>query len=343
MAQREHRQIYPQPGWVEHDPMEILERLAQVTAEAMELARIDSADVAAIGITNQRETAVVWDRQTGWPLYNAIVWQDTRTQGDIEALARQGGADRFRAKTGLPLATYFSASKIRWILDHVSGVRAMANEGRAALGTLDSWMIWNLTGGVHGGLHVTDVTNASRTLLMNLRTLRWDDELLAAFDIPRRMLPTILPSSNPDGFGTVRAVAERLTGVRICGVLGDQQAALAGQGCNAPGLCKNTYGTGCFVLLHTGDSPVQSKSGLITTVAYQQAGKPPQYALEGSIAVTGALVQWLRDDLKIISASSEIEALAASVRDNGGVYFVPAFSRLFTPRWRPMRGERSWD
>ncbi|HYO08243.1 MAG TPA: glycerol kinase GlpK [Tepidisphaeraceae bacterium] len=338
VAQKEHRQIYPRPGWVEHDASEIWQRAQEVVSEAVAASRASGrGEIAAVGITNQRETAVVWDRRTGRPLHNAIVWQDTRTQDLCDALAREGGAgpDRFRPKTGLPLATYFSATKLRWILDRVPGARAAGERGDALFGTVDSWLIWNLTGGASGGQHVTDVTNASRTLLMNLATLDWDDELLSAFHVPRAMLPRITSSSVPgDGFGATRADGPLGAELPVCGNLGDQQAALVGQACFTPGDCKNTYGTGCFMLLHTGDRAVASKAGLLTTVGYRFGDEPAAYALEGSIAVTGALVQWLRDNLKIISASPEIEPLAASVTDNGGVYFVPAFSGLFAPRWR---------
>src|SRR5277367_588828 len=324
MAQREHRQIYPQPGWVEHDPMDILGNTRAVIAEALRDANLTSHDLAAIGITNQRETTVLWDRATGAPVHNALVWQDTRVDPLVAEYARAGGQDRFRAATGLPLASYFSGLKLRWLLDNVPGARARAQAGDLAFGTIDSWLLWNLT-----GKHLTDVTNASRTQLMNLGTLDWDPALLAAFGIPRAVLPKIVASSAHLATGR-----GELDGVPIAGILGDQQAALVGQTCFAPGEAKNTYGTGCFLLLNTGTTPVASTSGLITTVAYRLGDSPACYALEGSIAVTGALVQWLRDNLGLIGSSAEIEALAASVEDNGGVYFVPAFSGLYAPYWR---------
>jgi glycerol kinase len=328
--QREHRQIYPQAGWVEHDPLEILQRSTEVIRAALDGAGIAPADLAAIGVTNQRETTVIWDRTTGVPIHNALVWQDTRTAGIVAELAAAGGPDRFRATTGLPLATYFSGPKVGWILDHVTGARRRAEDGDLLFGTIDSWLIWNLTGGPRGGVHVTDVTNASRTLLMNLQTLDWDEATRQALDIPRAMLPRIASSS--EVYGT--AVGE-LAGVLIAGDLGDQQAALFGQTCFAAGEAKNTYGTGCFMLVNTGSRPFSSASGLLTTVAYQLGPRSPAaYALEGSIAVAGAVVRWLRDNLGLIGASDEIEALASSVPDNGGVYFVPAFSGLFAPYWR---------
>jgi glycerol kinase len=330
-AQKEHLQIFPQPGWVEHDAMEIWQRTQEVIREACLRANIRKGDIAAVGITNQRETTVVWDRHTGKPYCNAIVWQDTRTKEICDDLARDGGQDRFRAKTGLPLATYFSGPKIRWLLDHCAGVRSAAEKRDAIVGTIDSWLIWNLTGGAH---HVTDVTNASRTMLMNLATLDWDDELLRIFNIPRQMLPRITSSSDPAGWGTTPSDSCFGEAIPICGNLGDQQAALVGQACFNPGESKNTYGTGCFVLLNTGTTPVQSKHGLLTTVAYKRGTEPAHYALEGSIAVTGSLVQWLRDNLGLIAKSSDVEALAQTVTDNGGVYFVPAFSGLFAPYWR---------
>jgi glycerol kinase len=328
-AQREHRQIYPKPGWVEHDPVEILLNTESLMSEAMLRAGAKSGDIAACGITNQRETTVVWRKRDGQPIYNAVVWQDTRTQAICDALAREGGADRFRQKTGLPLATYFSATKLKWILDNVADARRLVSKGELLFGTIDSWLIWNLTGS-----HVIDVTNASRTLLMNLHTLDWDDELLKAFDIPRSVLPKIVSSSSPDGFGHTLKDGPFEAPVSICGDLGDQQAALVGQGCFTPGECKNTYGTGCFMLLNTGPAPVQSKSGLLTTVAYRFGNDPAVYALEGSVAIAGALVQWLRDNLGIIATSKDVESLAAAVPDNGDVYFIPAFSGLFAPRWR---------
>jgi glycerol kinase len=329
LDQREHRQIYPQAGWVEHDPLEILERSNQVIQGALARAGIVAADLAAIGISNQRETTVIWDRATGQPIHNAIVWQDTRTVAIVAELAASGGADRFRASSGLPLATYFSGPKIRWILDQVAGARQRAEAGDLLFGTIDSWLIWQLTGGPKGGVHVTDVTNASRTLLMDLRTLDWNPDVVAALDLPPHLLPRIASSSEVYGIAT-----GALAGVPISGNLGDQQAALFGQTCFTAGEAKNTYGTGCFMLVNTGALAVPSASGLLTTVAYRLGGQPPVYALEGSIAVAGALVRWLRDNLGLISSSDEIEALARSVDDNGGVYFVPAFSGLFAPYWR---------
>jgi glycerol kinase len=325
VAQKEHEQIFPQAGWVEHDPAEIWRRTRDVIAEAMELRGLRPADLAAVGITNQRETTVVWERATGRAVYNALVWQDTRVDQYIPELERSGGPGRFRAKTGLPVATYFSALKIRWILDHVDGVRARAEAGELCFGNIDTWLLWNLTGGVHA----TDCTNASRTQLMNLDTLDWDPELLDGFGIPAAMLPRILSSS--EVYGT--AQLEAIQGVPIAGILGDQQAALVGQTCFHTGEAKNTYGTGCFLLLNTGERPVQSKHGLLTTVAYRMGTQPAVYALEGSVAITGALVQWIRDNLGLISQSSEIESLARTVKDNGGVYFVPAFSGLYAPYW----------
>jgi glycerol kinase len=333
-AQREHRQIYPRPGWVEHDPMEILSRTQEVTAQAVAQTGARPGEVAAVGITNQRETVVVWDVRTGQPLCPAIVWQDTRTKDLCDRLAADGGPDRFRDATGLPLATYFSGPKIRWLLDNVPAVRTAAEAGTARAGTIDSWLIWNLTGGPAGGAHVTDVTNASRTMLMNLRTLEWDERLLAAFGVPRDLLPRIVPSIDPTGWGSTRADGPFGAAVRVCGALGDQQAALVGQACFEPGESKNTYGTGCFMLLNTGDKLVASTQGLLTTVAYRVAGRPAVYALEGSIAIAGSLVQWLRDNLGLIRTSAEVETLARTVSDNGGVYLVPAFSGLFAPHWR---------
>jgi glycerol kinase len=329
VAQRDHRQILPQPGWVEHDPLEIMARVDEIALGAMAAAGVTPSELAAVGITNQRETTIVWDRATGQPVCNAIVWQDTRTAGICDELAREGGQDRLRAKTGLPLATYFSGPKIRWILDNVPGARARAEAGELLFGTVDTWCIWNLTGGPHGGLHVTDVTNASRTLLLDLETLQWADELLGLLRIPRAMLPDIRSSS--EIYGTAVGC---LAGVPIAGDLGDQQAALFGHAGFRPGDAKNTYGTGCFALLNTGITPVRSRHGLITTVGYRVADQPAVYCLEGSIAIAGALVQWLRDNLGLISTSEEVEALARTVPDNGGVYFVPAFSGLFAPYWR---------
>ena len=339
IEQVEHRQIYPRPGWVEHDPLEILARCREVIRGGLARAGIGAGDLAAVGIANQRETTVVWDRRTGQPVYNAIVWQDTRTDGFIAELARDGGQDRFRSRVGLPLATYFSGPKIRWVLDNVPGARARAEAGDLLFGTIDSWVMWNLTGGAAGagtgsgrsaeGVHVTDVSNASRSMLMNLRTLDWDADMLAVMGVPRSMLPSIRASSEVYG----EAVGD-LAGVPGAGDLGDQQAALFGQTCFEPGEVKNTYGTGCFMLLNTGTEPVASKSGLLTTLGYRIGTEPARYALEGSIAIAGALVQWLRDNMGLIRSSDEIETLARTVDDNGGVYFVPAFSGLFAPYWR---------
>jgi glycerol kinase len=330
-GQREHRQIFPRAGWVEHDATEIRDNTAAVVAEALDAAGAGAADVAAIGITNQRETAVIWDRATGEPIANAIVWQDTRTQAAVDALAADGGVDRFRASTGLPLATYFSATKIAWLLDAVDGARSRAESGELAFGTTDSWLLWNLTGGPRGGVHATDVTNASRTLLMSLETLDWDDDLLAAFGIPRALLPVIRSSSEVYG-----EVADGpLAGVPVAGILGDQQAATFGQAAFEAGGSKNTYGTGNFLIANTGTEIVHSANGLITTVAYRLGDEPPRYALEGSIAVTGSLIQWLRDNLGFFENAADVEELALSVPDTGGVAFVPAFSGLFAPYWRP--------
>ncbi len=327
--QKEHEQIYPKPGWVEHDPMEIWTRSVEVIRGALAKAGIAASDLAAVGVTNQRETTVVWDRRSGKPVHNAIVWQDTRTDRIIGEFAKDGGQDRLRAKVGLPLATYFSGPKVKWVLDNVEGARARAEAGDLMFGNIDTWCIWNLTGGVDGGVHVTDVTNASRTMLMNLETLDWDPEILKLMGIPRSMLPAIKASSAVYG----RAVGD-LAGVPVAGDLGDQQAALFGQTCFSAGEAKNTYGTGCFMLLNTGTKAVPSKSGLLTTLGYKIGDQPAVYALEGSIAITGALVQWLRDNLGMIKTSPEIEELAKTVDDNGGVYFVPAFSGLFAPYWK---------
>jgi glycerol kinase len=326
-AQKEHQQIYPRAGWVEHDPEEIWFRTGQVVDEAMRSSGLAPGDLAAIGIANQRETTVVWDRETGRPVTNALVWQDTRVAEAVSEFARVGGPDRFRAKTGLPLATYFSALKIRWILDNVPGIRERAEAGGVLFGNIDTYLAWHLTG---GALHVTDCTNASRTQLMDLATLDWDPELLSAFGIPRAMLPEIRSSSEVYGSATLEAIR----GVPIAGILGDQQAALVGQACFRPGEAKNTYGTGCFLLMNTGAKAVQSKCGLLTTVAFRMGGEAPCYALEGSVAITGALVQWLRDNFGLIRTSPEVEALACTVEDNGGVYFVPAFSGLYAPYWQ---------
>jgi glycerol kinase len=323
-AQKEHRQIFPQPGWVEHDPEEIFHATCEVIAEALSRADLRPSDLAAIGVANQRETAVVWERDTGRPLHNAIVWMDARTEGLVLEMARAGGADRFRAKTGLPLATYFSALKWRWLLDHPPEARRRAENGDLLFGTIDSWLAWRLT-----GRHVTDVTNASRTQLMNLATLDWDESLLAAFDLPRAALPEIRSSSE------ILAMAGRpLAGVPLAGLLGDQHAALLGQACLRPGQAKNTYGTGCFLLMNSGETPFPSQAGLLTTLGYKLGDAKAVYALEGSVAIAGALVQWLRDNLGLIQAAGEIEALAASAPDNGDVYFVPAFSGLYAPYWR---------
>ncbi len=327
--QQEHAQIYPRPGWVEHSPDEIWERTRTVIRDGLRKGNIAPGDITAIGITNQRETTVVWDRTTGKPYYNAIVWQDTRTDQICNQLAHEGGQDRFRAQTGLPLATYFSGPKITWILDNVSGVRAAAERGDAIFGNMDTFLIWQLTGGTQGGVHVTDVTNASRTMLMDLKTQQWDAEILRIMGIPRQMLPEIRSSSEVYGL----AIGD-LAGIPVAGDLGDQQAALVGQTCYRVGEAKNTYGTGCFFLLNTGTEIVPSRSGLITTVAYKMGAAPTVFCLEGSIAIAGALVQWLRDNLGMITSSAEIEALANSVQDNGGVYFVPAFSGLFAPYWK---------
>ncbi len=323
-AQKEHRQIFPRPGWVEHDPTEIWRNAREVVAEALIRADIAPRDLAAVGITNQRETTLLWERDTGRPVHNALVWQDTRTDALVAEYAANGGQDRFRAPTGLPLASYFSALKLRWLLDNVPGARPRAEAGELLFGTMDTFLLWHLT-----GLHVTDVTNASRTMLMDLRSLEWDPSLLQAFAIPPTVLPRIAPSSTVYG-----AARGELAGVPVGGMLGDQQAALVGQTCFAPGDAKNTYGTGCFLLMNTGAEPVASHCGLVTTLGYRLGDAPPVYALEGSIAITGALVQWLRDNLGLIRTSGEIESLARSVPDNGGVYVVPAFSGLYAPYWR---------
>ena len=327
--QKEHEQIYPKPGWVEHNPNEIWARTQEVINGALAKAGIGASDLAAVGITNQRETTVVWDRRSGKPYYNAIVWQDTRTADMVNELAMEGGQDRFRAKVGLPLATYFSGPKIAWMLNNVPGLKEAAAAGDAIFGNIDTFVIWWLTGGPEDGVHVTDVSNASRTMLMDLKTLQWDDEILKIMGIPRSMLPTIVPSSQV--YGSAKGA---LNGVPVAGDLGDQQAALVGQTCYSPGEAKNTYGTGCFMLLNTGTEIVPSKSGLLTTLGYKMGDAAPVYCLEGSIAITGALVQWLRDNLGMISRSPEVENLAKTVEDNGGIYFVPAFSGLFAPYWR---------
>jgi glycerol kinase len=330
VAQKEHEQIYPNPGWVEHNPEEIWQSTREVIFEAMTKGNLKPQDLAAIGITNQRETTVIWNLKTGKPLANALVWQDTRVADYVTELAKSGGQNRFRSKTGLPLTTYFSALKIRWILENVKGVRELAQSGDAIFGNIDSFLVWHLTGGPQGGVHITDVTNASRTQLMNLETLSWDKELLDAFGIPAAMLPAIRSSSENYGLAKESAIRD----VAIAGILGDQQAALVGQTCFEPGEAKNTYGTGCFLLMNTGTRKVDSKSGLLTTMAYKFGDQPAHYALEGSIAITGALVQWVRDNLGLIEKSSDIEKLARTVNDNGGVYFVPAFSGLYAPYWK---------
>ena len=327
--QKEHEQLYPKPGWVEHDPVEIWMRTEEVIEGALKKSDISPKDIAAVGITNQRETAVVWEKATGKPVCNAIVWQDTRTDVICNELAREGGQDHFREKVGLPLATYFSGPKIKWILENVEGVRAKAEKGEMLFGTIDTFIIWNLTGGTKGGVHVTDVSNASRTMLMNLETLDWDPDMLNVMGIPHAMLPDIKPSSGVYGYAQ-----GALDGIPVAGDLGDQQAALFGQTCFRPGEAKNTYGTGCFMLLNTGTRPVPSRNGLLTTLGYKIGDQPAVYCLEGSIAITGALIQWLRDNLKLIDASADVEPLARTVDDNGGIYFVPAFSGLFAPYWK---------
>jgi glycerol kinase len=332
--QLEHTQVLPRPGWVEHNPIEIWERTCAVVATVLNRADLHVTDLAALGLTNQRETTVVWNRRTGRPYGNAIVWQDTRTDAIAAALDADGRGDVIRHKAGLPPATYFSGGKLRWMLDHVDGLRPDAERGDAIFGTVDTWLLWNLTGGTSGGVHVTDVTNASRTMLMNLATLDWDDELLELFTVPRQMLPRIAPSSTREPYGLTRKTGPFAGELPITGALGDQQAATVGQACFAPGEAKNTYGTGNFLLLNTGSDIVRSQAGLLTTVCYQLGDAPAAYALEGSIAVTGAAVQWLRDQLGIISAAAASETLAAQVTDTGGAYFVPAFSGLFAPYWR---------
>lgn len=332
--QLEHTQIMPRAGWVEHDPIEIAERANTVIEGGLRRANLSADDLVSVGITNQRETTIVWNPRTGRPWYNAIVWQDTRTDAIAAELERNGKGATIRRKAGLPPATYFSAGKIQWILENVDDVRLAAARGEAVFGNADTWLIWNLTGGVDGGAHVTDVTNASRTMLMNLETLDWDDELLSFFDIPREMLPTIRLSSDPNPYGMTEKRGPFGGAVPICGDLGDQQAATVGQVCFAPGEAKNTYGTGNFMLLNTGMQAIPSQAGLLTTACYQFADRQIIYALEGSIAVTGSAVQWLRDQLGIIQKTSEIESLANTVEDNGGMYFVPAFSGLFAPYWR---------
>ena len=329
VAQKEHEQIFPKPGWVEHDPLEIWRRTLEVIDEAAEQRGLRPKDFACIGITNQRETTVVWNRRTGLPIYNALVWQDTRVADAVTRLAAEGGQDRFRAITGLPLTTYFSGLKLAWILDHVKGAREEAEQGELLFGNMDSYLLWNLTGGVESGVHITDVTNASRTQLMNLATLQWDDGMLASLNIPRAILPEIRSSS--EHYGDLKRTS--LAGVPICGILGDQQAALVGQTCFRPGQVKNTYGTGCFLLMNTGELK-HSRSGLLSTVGYKFGDNAPVYALEGSIAIAGALVQWVRDNLGLIDRSENIELLAQTVNNNGGIYFVPAFSGLYAPYWK---------
>jgi glycerol kinase len=332
--QKEHHQIFPRPGLVEHDPLEIWQTTQDVINGALNKSGISRSDIIALGITNQRETTVIWDRRTGKPYYNAVVWQCTRTDEICRRLVATEGQDRFREKTGLPVSTYFSGPKIRWILDEVPGARTAADRGEAMFGTIESWIIWWLTGGPQGGAHITDVTNASRTMLMNLETLNWDDDILSVLDIPRQILPVIVPSIDREIWGHTKADGPFGATIPVCGALGDQQAALVGQTCFSVGDAKNTYGTGCFLLLNTGTSPVLSRNGLLTTVGYQIRGEKPVFCLEGSIAIAGALVQWIRDNLGLIGSAPEIEALACSVPDNGGVYIVPAFSGLFAPYWR---------
>ena len=331
-GQLEHEQLFPQPGWVEHNPAEIWANTREVIGHALSRATLTRHDIAAVGITNQRETAIVWDRTSGEPVYNAIVWQDTRTQDIVDRVAGSAGPERFRQKTGLPLATYFSASKIAWILDHVDGAREKAEAGDLLFGTPDTWVLWNLTGGVDGGVHVTDVTNASRTLLCDISSLQWDDELLGAFGIPRSMMPEIKSSS--EVYGHVHS-SGLLREVPVAGILGDQQAATFGQTAFSAGESKNTYGTGNFLIVNTGETLTHSDNGLLSTPAYKLGDAPVVYALEGSIAVTGSLIQWLRDNLGVIDSAGEVESLAASVDDSGGAYLVPAFSGLFAPYWRP--------
>ncbi|MBG0740250.1 glycerol kinase GlpK [Paeniglutamicibacter antarcticus] len=330
-GQKEHEQIFPKAGWVEHDAVEIWDNTREVIGTALSKANLTRHDIVAVGITNQRETAVVWDKTTGKPVYNAIVWQDTRTQSIVDELAADGGVERFKQKVGLPLATYFSGTKIKWILDNVDGAREKAEAGDLIFGNTDSWVTWNLTGGTDGGVHITDVTNASRTMFMDLETLSWDDDILAAFGVPRSMMPAIKSSS--EVYGTVHT-SQLLREVPVAGILGDQQAATFGQAAFEKGGAKNTYGTGNFLIVNTGEEIVHSKNGLLTTVCYRLGDAKPVYALEGSIAVTGSLIQWLRDNLGLISSAPEVEKLARTVEDNGGVYIVPAFSGLFAPYWK---------
>ncbi len=332
--QKEHEQIFPQPGWVEHNPLEIWENTQEVIRGALTKADISGSDLTAIGVTNQRETTVVWNKNTGKPYSNAIVWQCTRTDEICKELRRDQGQNRFRDKTGLPIATYFSGPKIKWILENIPQARMGADKGDALFGTMETWVIWWLTGGPNAGTHVTDVTNASRTMLMDLNTLKWDKEILEILGIPLQILPRIVPSSDPRTWGTTLKIGPLNANIPVCGALGDQQAALVGQTCFDMGEAKNTYGTGCFLLLNTGTTPVDSHHGLLTTLGYQINDERPVYCLEGSIAITGALVQWLRDNLGLISSAPEVEDLAKTVHDNGGAYFVPAFSGLFAPHWR---------
>ncbi len=332
--QMEHEQNYPKPGWVEHDPLEIWARTQDVIKAAMKKAGATATDVAAVGVTNQRETTVAWDKNTGKPYYNAIVWQDTRTDRICNEFAEDGGQDRFRPQVGLPLATYFSGPKVKWMLENVDGLRAAAEKSDAIFGNIDTWIIWNLTGGAKGGAHITDVTNASRTMLMDLDGTHWDDKILDVMGIPQSMVPEIRPSSDPQIYGYTLDDGPFGGRIPVCGDLGDQQAATVGQACLNPGEAKNTYGTGCFMILNTGTDIVPSKSGLLTTTCYKFGNEPTVYALEGSIAITGALVQWLRDNLKLIEKAPDVEDLARTVEDNGGIYFVPAFSGLFAPYWK---------
>jgi len=334
LAQKEHGQIFPKPGWVEHDPIEILNNTRDVIREALAKTGVTGGEIAAIGVTNQRETTVIWDKTDGKPYYNAIVWQCTRTDEICRDLSREEGQNRFRDITGLPIATYFSGPKIKWILDHVPEARKAADSGEALFGTMETWLIWWLTGGPKGGAHVTDVTNASRTLLMDLTTLQWNEEILKILGVPQQILPQIVPSSDNRTWGNTLKEGPFKAEIPVCGALGDQQAALVGQTCFGTGEAKNTYGTGCFLLLNTGTTPMPSRQGLLTTLGYQINDNPPVYCLEGSVAIAGALVQWLRDNLGMISKAPEIEELAKSVEDNGGAYFVPAFSGLFAPYWR---------
>ncbi|MBO3128761.1 glycerol kinase GlpK [Dermatophilus congolensis] len=332
VGQLEHEQIFPKAGWVEHDPMEIWRNVREAVGQALSRGELNRHEIAAVGITNQRETAVVWDKNTGEPVYNAIVWQDTRTQKICDRLAGDEGPDKYKSVCGLPLATYFSGPKVAWILENVEGARERAEAGDLLFGTTDSWVLWNLTGGVHGGVHLTDVTNASRTMLMDYRSLKWDESICADMGIPMSMLPEIRSSSEVYGYGRPQGL---LVNTPIAGILGDQQAATFGQACFEPGMAKNTYGTGCFMLINTGTKPVNSENGLLTTLCYKIGDEPAVYALEGSVAVAGSLVQWLRDNMGLISSAEQVEELAATVEDNGGAYIVPAFSGLFAPHWRP--------